>query len=174
MTIDVVLTEAIFRRFTMFNLFRRRRQWRSPALFATILTACAVVCFLMHRVDGAVMLGCVLLLVGLGTPAVYFVSLARSLKTQASANGLTEPKHVYTLELTRDAKGIAVSNETEKTAYRWDQVFHVYRDKEATYLFMNANRAFLLPDNCIPGGADELWKLLSRKVSAERLTDLRK
>ena len=47
MTIEVTLTEEIFRRFTMFDLLKRRKMWRSPVIFASILGAAAIVCFLM-------------------------------------------------------------------------------------------------------------------------------
>lgn len=174
MKIEVFLTEGIFRRFTMFDLLKRKKMWRSPATFAAILGSCACVCFIMHHVDGAVMLGSVLLAVGLGMPAVYFGTFFSSLKKQVQAYRLQCPQLVYTLELTAKANGISISNDREHADYEWKSVFHVYRDKEATYLFMTPDRAFILPHSCIAEGPDELWKLISKKVSKERCTDLRK
>ena len=66
MTIEVNLTAELFRRFTLFDTFTRRKMWRSPVIFASILTVCGCICFFMRHVDGAVLLGCVLLFVGLG------------------------------------------------------------------------------------------------------------
>lgn len=175
MKIEVILTEELFRRFTMFDILKRRKMWRSPTIFASILSVCAVICFLMHHVDGAVFLGCTLLIVGLGMPLVYFLTFFSSLKKQIVDSGLKRPQHVYTLELTEAAKGIRVSNEKEQADYPWKAVFHVYRDTLGTYLFMTADRAFILPVTCMENGDDEpLWQLIGKKVPKERCTDLRK
>ena len=72
MTIEVNLSGPEFRRFTVFDLLRRRKQWRGPALFALILGLSAAVCFTRAPARGAVLLGSVLLGVGLGVPCVYF------------------------------------------------------------------------------------------------------
>lgn len=170
MTIEVNLTAEIFRRFTFFDTFIRRKMWRSPAIFAGILGTCGCICFLMNHVEGAVMLGCVLLIVGLGFPASYFINFALSLRKQITAYGLTTPKKVYTLVLTPQAKGISVENEKEHAEYRWDNVYHVYRDKNATYLFMNAHRGFILPHACTEDNAAQLWELLDRKLPKHKRT----
>lgn len=174
MTVDVVLNEDLFRQFTLFDLLRHRKQWRSPAIFAGIFCSCACVCFVMHHVRGAILLGCTLLLVGLGLPGVYFATFARSLNSQIQASGLQQPKRVYTLHLTKKADGIAVENDTEQTTYRWAQVYHLYRDKHAVYLYMTPTRAFLLPDVCVKGSPSELWSLLTKMIPAHRVTDYRR
>lgn len=173
MTIEVQMTEAVFRRFTMFNILKLRKMWRSPAIFAGILGGCACVCFLMHHVDGAVMLGCVLLLVGLGMPLVYFATFFSSLKKEVLKHGLSRPQNVYTLTLTPKAQGIGIRNETEQADYSWKDVFHVFRDHDATYLYMTPDRAFILPHDCIPEGPDALWELVTKKLPADRCTVLK-
>ena len=45
MRIDVTMTEETFRRFTMFDLFRRRKVCRAPAIWAAILCGSAAICF---------------------------------------------------------------------------------------------------------------------------------
>lgn len=172
MTIEVNLTEEVFRKFTMFDILRHRKMWRSPAIFAAILGTAAIVCFIMHHVHGAVFLGSVLLLVGLGMPLVYFVTFFSSLGKQITALGLHRPKHVYTLCLTEKANGIGVSNDREQADYKWKDVYHVFRDDIATYLYMTPARAFILPHTCIEEGPDELWKLINKKVAAEKCTVL--
>lgn len=168
MTVSVVLDEATFRRFTLFDLLCRRMVWRSPAIFAGILSSCACVCFVMHHVEGAVMLGCCLLLVGLGMPLVYFGSFFHSLKKQVAASDLQRPREVYRLTLTREPEGISVENATEQASYTWEQVHHAYRDKGAVYLFITAQRAFLLPDACAPEGPEALWELLCDMLPEEK------
>lgn len=173
MKIDVMLTEDIFRRFTMFDMMRRRKVWKAPVTFASILSVSAAVCFIMRHVEGAVMLGCVLLIVGLGMPAVYFGSFFASLNKQVITSGLKRPQHVYTLVLTEKARGIGVSNEKEHADYEWKQVHHVYRDTLATYLFMTPQRGFILPNTCLEEGDDALWALLEKKLPQEKRTDIR-
>ena len=172
MKVDVILSESLFRRFTMFDILKRRKMWRSPVTFASILGGCACVCFIMNHVDGAIMLGSVLLLVGLGMPAVYFATFFSSLRKEIKKQKLTPPRQVYTLELTDAADGIFIRNKTEKATYKWDQVFHAYRDKDATYLFLTAARGFILPHSCAPEGADALWNLITSKIPNGRYTVL--
>ena len=172
MKIDVMLTEALFRRFTMFDILKRRKMWRSPVTFASILGGCACVCFIMHHVDGAILLGSVLLLVGLGMPFIYFATFFHSLHQEMKKQELKEPRLVYTLELTKKSDGISIRNKKEKANYQWNQVFHAYRDKEATYLFITAARGFILPHTCVAEGADALWNLLTDMLPAERYTVL--
>lgn len=173
MKIKVFLDEALFRRFTKFDILSRRRLWRLPVTFAAILTAAAAVAFIMHRVEGAVFLGVVLLIVGLGMPLVYFSTFFLSLKKQVKLNRLSAPRLVYTLTLTEDEEGIAVENLSEHAVYRWKQVYHVYRDGEATYLYMTPDRAFILPDSAAEGSPEELWTLICRMVEPEKCTVLK-
>lgn len=170
MSIDVYLTADVFRRFTIFDLLYRRKTWQSPAIFALILSVCALVCFIMNHVDGAVMLGSVLLCVGLGMPISYFVAFFTSLHKQVITLGL--PKKVYALYLTPKANGIAIENDHEHADYAWKDVYHVYRNKTATYLFMAPTRAFILPHSCIEEGAEGLWQLIEKKVSVKKRTIL--
>lgn len=173
MKIEVYLDKAVFRRFTMFDILKRRKLWRSPVWFAGILGVCACICFLMHHVDGAVLLGSILLIVGLGMPCVYFSTFFLSLNRHIAANGLTSPRLVYTLELTGEDDGIHIHNENEQAAYLWKDVYHIYRDTSAIYLYMTADRAFLLPNACMEGAPDDLWQFLRSMVPAEKATDLR-
>lgn len=170
MNIEVNLTAKEFKRFSIFDTFRRRKMWRSPVTFASILSFCAVICYLMHHVEGAVMLGSVLLIVGLGMPITYFTAFFVSLNKQAKILGL--PKLVYTLCLTEKADGIGIGNGHENAEYKWKDAFHVYRCKTATYLFMTPQRGFILPHSCVEEGADALWKLMEKKLPKEKRTVL--
>ena len=174
MKIEAVLSEDVFRRFTMFDMFRRRKVWKKPAIWAAILCASGCVCLFMNHIQGAVLLGTVLMIVGLGLPLAYFASFALSVKQQVVASDLRRPRHVYTLELTPKAKGIAVSNEKEHAEFEWKKIHHAYRDLMATYLFITPRRGFILPHDCVEEGEDALWELLQKKLPADRCTDIRK
>lgn len=173
MKIEVNLTEEVFRRFTIFDVLKRRKAWKPPVTFAGIMGVSATICYWMNHVDGAVLLGNVLLTIGLGMPIVYFTTFFSSLRKEVLKHGLARPQYVYTLELTqKNDAGIAVRNEKEQVSYPWSRVFHVYRDTIATYLFLNADRGYILPHTCIEEGPDELWKLIEKKVPKERCTIL--
>ena len=174
MTIEVVLDKMLFQRFSVFHMLRHRKQWRSPLLFALIMGVSAAICFCMHRVDGAVLLGWVLLAVGLSLPCVYFLTFFQSLRKQVAANDLLRPRKVYTLHLTDDEDGIAVQNDHEQAQYCWKNVHRVYIDTLATYLYMTPDRAFILPHDYVGGSPETLWAMLSRNVSADRIWDCRK
>lgn len=174
MKIDVVITEAIFRRFTMFDLLRRRKVWRSPAIFAGILVPCAIICFVMSHVRGAILLGSTLLVVGLGLPLYYFVAFFASLNQQIVTMGLKKrPMEAYSLELTGKPNGIHITNGKETADYEWKMVHHVYRDKMATYLYMTPSRAFILPDTSLEGDqGEEMWLLILENVGSGKCTIL--
>ncbi len=171
MTIEVTLIEEEYRRFLVFDTFRRKKMWRSPAIFASIMGTSGAICFLMRHVDGAIMLGTILFLVGFGLPLVTMVNLLMTMGRQIKLHGL--PRTVYTLDLSADKKGIRVKNDTEQAEYAWNKIHHVYRWKTATYLYITPARAFLLPHYLIPGGADALWQLLESCVSPEKLAPLK-
>lgn len=172
MKVEVRLNEKEFLRFSRFDVLRLRKRWHSPAIFAAILCACAAVCFLMRHVRGAVVLGIALLVAGIGIPAVYFLNFFLSLRRQARQEGLSPARHVYTLDLGDADSGITVDNGHEHVVYPWEQVFHVYRSASASYLYITSQRAFLIPHDCVKGGADALWKLLEARLPADRRTVL--
>lgn len=179
MTIAVNLTAEDFRSFTLFDTFRRRKMWRAPVTFSLILGLSACVCFFMNHVEGAVMLGSVLLVVGLGMPISYFSSFFLSLRKQIRTLGLHKGIYeAYTLVLTEKSNGIHIENGREQVDYSWKDVYHVYRSKHATYLYITATRAFILPHWCIEDVADakegreQLWKLIEKKIKADKRTIL--
>lgn len=172
MKVEVYLNERVFRRFTMFDLLKRRKQWRSPVLFTGILTVCACVCFAFHSKDGAVLLGIVLLAVGVGMSLIYALNFLLSLNRKIADLHLKTPQYVYTLLLTSEPEGIHADNAAEHAVYSWKQVYHAYRDTDATYLYMTPNRAFLLPHDCVKEGADALWKLLRENLTSDQCTSV--
>ena len=163
MTIEVQLSGTEFRRFTIFDLLRRRKQWRGPVLFALILGVSAALCFTRTETQGAMLLGNVLLSVGLGLPCVYFAYFFSSLNRQVRKQGLTRPQHVYTVTLEEKSKGILADNGKEQLTYAWKSVHHAYRNLTATYLYLTPQRALLLPHSCLED-PDALWALLTKKL----------
>ena len=173
MTIKCTISEKIFKNFTIFNILKRQKFWKSPVIFASILTVCALICFIMNHIDGAVLLGCVLLIVGLGVPSVYFITFFSSLRKQVKLQNLNPPRVAYTVELNDKDDGIFVSNEKESATYRWKNVFHVYLDKDCIYLFMTQNRAFILPYSDMKEGQSLAISIINKRAK-DKVSDLRK
>lgn len=169
MTIEVRLSEQHFRNFLIFNILTRLRLYKSPVMFASILTVSAIISFFMHTVGGAILLGVVLLVVGLGVPVVYFTSFFVSLRVQVRQQNLNPPRLVYTLRFDSASDLIEISNDHENVTYRWEDVFHAYHEKDAIYLFITGERAFLIPFvACADKNA--VWDLMETKLGTERST----
>ena len=86
--VPVQLDGAAFRSFALFDTFRRQKLWRRPVLFAAILTLSSVLCYSRYPQEGALLLGTVLVVLGLGMPLVWYLSYEHSLHTQAKRMGL--------------------------------------------------------------------------------------
>jgi hypothetical protein len=171
--IPVSINAKIFRDFAFFDSFLRQKRWRPLALFTGILLCSAFLCFIMRgRAEQAVLLGGVLTAVGLGLPAAYFLSFLSSVKTQIKKMRLATQRHAYTLTLS-GTEGIAVKTGNEQLTYRWEEVFAVYRLRCCSYLYVAQNKAYLIPDANVEGGAEALWEMLKTTVPAGRLFDRR-
>ena len=57
LVLSVRLGAAEFRRFAVFNTFRRRRAWVRPLLFALIFTGFSLICLLSGREQGGLLGG---------------------------------------------------------------------------------------------------------------------
>lgn len=170
MTIDVELSGSEFRRFTVFDVLKRRKLWRGPVIFAAILGASAAICLSFPSKPGALLLGNVLLTIGLGIPCVYFAFFFSSIRRQIRQQGLTRPQKVYTVTLTENAKAITAVNGKETVRYEWKSLFHAYRADTAVYLYTAPNRALILPYSCMEE-PEKLWQLLEKKLPAGKVTN---
>jgi len=171
-TVNVILDDKIFRQFALFENFRRKRIWGAPLIFAAIMSAFALVCFAMRaRTEQAVMMGSVLLIIGLGLPAAYIGLFFKSIKFQIKTMGLKSPRHVYSLRLS--PLGAEVISGDEPNQFKWSGMFGAYRVPGCTYLFVEKNKAYLLPDGQAEEGAD-IWALLADMLPVEKLIDCRK
>lgn len=168
MTCVTRLDEKGFRRFTIFDIMKRKRMYRSPLTFCLIMLICSLICFLMHDIDGAVMLGVVLLVVGLGVPLVYFSTFFLSLAKQTKLQQLDPPREVYTVGLTSSQDGISASNATESTTLSWKQVHHVYMTRDAFYLYYTPYKAFILPFDCFDTDSAKVWDLVVRMAGSDK------
>ncbi len=171
MRAECLIGEKEFRDFTVFDILRRRKMWKSPAIFALLMSVSALICFLFHSIDGSIMLGTVLLAVGLGVPAVYFTTFFSSLRKQTRNQKLNPPKHAYTIVFADEDAGINASNQKEKTVLKWKDIHHAYRAKDAVYLYYSEYKAFIIPSSSLKDSSiDELWTLFGKRIPPEKLT----
>ena len=163
-TIPVKLDARTFRRFSRFDTLKLRKRWVRPVVFALILVAFAVVALLSGR-EQAGMIASVLLVVGLGLPLVYFGTFFSQVNLQVARHRLDKPRRVYTVVLNAD--GVQVTNDQMEEApvrLPWSEVQAAFRAKDCIYLYVNAARAFLLPDGQGNAPAEEIWEYLNKHI----------
>ena len=137
--VSVQMDEKSFHDFASFDLLRHNKGWQRPAVFTAILLVCAGIC----------------------------------LSQIGKREGAGLPRPFYRLEL--DAAGLSVwmageQNKTEPTnRYTWNTVYCAYRTKEAVYIYVQKNQAYLLNESM-----DAAWSLLSSALPAASLHDCRK
>lgn len=170
-TIHSKIDPKTFYAFAVFDTLSLRKRWISPAIFAGIFLLCSLICFSMHaKVEGAALLGAVLLIVGLGVPAVYFGTFFHSLYLQSKALKLKKAALAYTVQL--DEKGVHVtSNKSDGGAasFHWQQIFRVYMRPGCIYLYVSPTQAFLLPKACADASPEELTKMLAAHIRPENI-----
>ena len=161
-TIASKIDPKTFYRFAIFDTLKLRKRWISPAIFAGIFLSCAIICFFMvKKTEGAALLGTVLLIVGLGVPAVYFGAFFHSLKLQSKTLKLKAAAVAYTV--TMDASGVHVTSgrsANDHADFTWKQIFGVYE------------QPFLLPQTSLEHtGAvpRELCAIFTAHLPAEKL-----
>ena len=163
-TVHVRLDAKTFRRFSRFDMLRLRRRWVRPTVFAAILIAFAVVALLTGRAQAG-LIAAVLLAVGLGLPLVYFGNFFSQVNMQVMRYNLDPPRAVYTVRL--DFDGVRVTNDQKQESplsVAWKDVPAAFRDKGCVYLYVNAARAFLLPDGQGDAPAEEIWEYLVKHM----------
>lgn len=174
-TVRVQMNEKIFRHFAMFDTFRLKKRWRSPILFAAIMLAFAVVCFLLKDKAQSAFIGSLLMIIGLSLPAVYITSYLAQINAQIKQFQLKKkPRKAYTLTLGDDIRIVNDMKPEPEVTLPWDKVFGVWRGKDAAYLYVTPAKAFLLPDGQADVNPGQLWDFLETKLPAEKLHGIRK
>ena len=165
--IRVRLDEKTFREFAIFDQLIRRRGWVKPAAFLGAFTFLAVIAFLSGREESG-LLGGVLLLAGIGLPAVYFGTFFRQVHEQAVKQKLKLSREVYTVTL--EQEGFSVENKQKKDEHLYlfwrEEGLMAYRRRRCVYLYAGQSKAFLLPDNQAEVSGDEVWRFLEEHLGS--------
>ena len=165
LSIPCNIDKRTFSRFAVYDSLVRKKGWRSPALFALIMSAFAAICFAGRATHAqAMLLGGVLLGVGLLLPLCWFGMFFASVNRQAKRSGLSPDRTQYVVTLSPDK--IHVTKGKEAADFAWDAVHLVYRDKGCVYLYVSPTRAFLLPDG---EKTEKAWEILTERVAPEKV-----
>ena len=170
-TVNVRIDAPTFKRFARFDTYSLRRRWRSPAIFAVILTAFAFVAFLMDgRAEQASLIGWLLLVIGLGLPAAYFLHYELQLSAQVRRLNIRKPRPAYFLTFNDDHIRV-VNNmaKEEPLLLPYSDVHAVYMRSNAVYLYHTDQRAFILPDKDMSVPVSSLWRHLSERLPKEKM-----
>lgn len=163
------ISPAVFRSFSYFDTFSRQKRWRSPLLFAGIMSCFSAVCFSQaSRQPQAVLLGSVLLAVGLMLPAAYLLSFFFSVRSKEKQLRAAGAPVAYTLHLTDE--GITVSVQKKQTHFPWPVLGPIYRIKGCICIYVQQNRAYLVPTEELEN-EPKLWAWLQEKVSPHLIHD---
>ena len=167
-TVHTKLDEKTFRRFARFDMFALRKKWVRPAVFSLIMIAFAVIA-LLARKEQSGMIAAVLLAVGIGLPLVYIGTFLSQVNVQAARAKLKPARPVYTVTL-RD-EGIRIVNdqkEEEPQEADWQSIQQAFRKKDCVYLYVTAQKAFLLPAKQADAPDKEVWEFIREHLGAEK------
>lgn len=166
------ITQPVFEEFAVFDAMGRQKRWRSPLLFALIMSAISVVCYTQaQRLRGAWLLGTVLLAVGLGIPGAYLVSFFLSVRAQGKRMGRENAPIAYTVRLREE--GVLAENGKERVELTWEQVPEAYRLQNSVCLYVSPRQAYVLPTET-EKSAQEIWDWVCTYIPEERRKDRRK
>ena len=158
----------MFLRFSFFDVFIYRKRWRRPAIFALIFVLFTLAALVMKKEQSG-LIACVLLLVGLGLPAVYIGIFLSQVKAQAQARKLDGSRLVYTVTL-YDI-GFTVENMQKKEELQrvtWKEAEHAFRFRDCIYLYASPVKVYLLPDSQADATSEEVWAFLTGHLGVEK------
>lgn len=160
LTVHVKINARIFRRFAVFDAFRLKRRWLSPAVFCLILFAFSFVAMASGREQSG-MIGTVLQIVGLGLPVCYVLSFLLQVHDQSKQLGLKALRPAYTLGFAQDALHVVNDMQREpEVTLPYASLHGVWRVSGAFYLYAAPARAFILPDGQYALAPAELYDFL--------------
>ncbi len=167
-TVHVRLDAKSFRRYCAFDTFRRQRRWYAPVLIAMLLITVSL-SGLLGVVPLSESASGVLMGLGIAVPLVVFGLYFIQIEAQVASQGLKSAPAVYSLAL--GTEGVKVTNDQKKepaVELDWAQLWGAFRRPDAIYLYVNPQRAFILPDGQASASPDELWRFLQKRLGPEK------
>ncbi len=144
MKINVLLDKKLYSDFVYFENFCRKKIWVLPLFFMIISFTIAFVCFLISSSKNLdYLLTFLFITIGITLPIVYFYSYWSSLKKQLKIFDLKKNISAYSLYFSKNSVEIFESN--NKKTYNLDSIYNVFMYKDSIYLFVESNKAYILP-----------------------------
>ena len=163
-TAHVRINAGIFRRFALFDAFRLKRRWVSPAVFCAVFMAFSFLCMASGR-EQAGLIGTVLQIIGLGLPVCYVLSFLVQVHDQCKRLGLKALRPAYTLNLgERELRVINDMQKEPEVILPYASLHGVWRASGAYYLYAAPARAFILPDGQCALSPAELYDLFAERL----------
>ena len=169
--VHVKLDAGTYRRYCNFDAFRRRRRWFKPLLAAMCLIAASMVLLALQR-ETYLSLAGVLMGLGIAIPLVFFGLYFIQQQAQVVGQGLKEPQPIYSVRLSES--GVCVVNDRRDEAaveLPWSGLFAAFRRSDCVYLYVNPDRALILPDGQASASPDALWAFIVRNLGANKCND---
>ena len=157
LTAHVKINALIFRRFALFDTFRIKRRWVSPAVFCLIFLVFSFACMLSGK-EQSQMIGTLLQIIGLGLPACYVLSFLFQVSDQCKRLGLKSLRPAYTLNFAKDELRVINDMAAEpEVKLPYASLYGVWRGNCAFYVYASPSRAFILPDGQYPLSPAQMW-----------------
>ncbi|MBR5301201.1 MAG: hypothetical protein IKU38_00010 [Clostridia bacterium] len=169
LTSHVKINSPIFRRFAMFDTFRLKRRWISPAVFCAILLVFSFACMISGK-DQAQMIGTVLQFIGIGLPLCYVLHFLLQVHDQCRRLGLKTLRPAYTLNFTQDELRV-INDMTSEPEVRlpYASLYGIWRVSDAFYIYAAPSRAFILPDGQYSISPAQMFDRLKDVLPANKL-----
>ena len=176
--ISVTLSARTFKKFAVFNAMRRQRRWILPVGMAVICFGFSIASFTFQEtLPWGNTLGSILSALTVLIPFGYFRSFYSSVDKQAERMKLTEPRHVYSIELAETPESIRFYYPGDKEPsdrFSWRSIEGAWRTEHAIYIYVTPERALLIPDIIKNADHDKLWEFLQKQLGPDKMHDCRK
>ena len=166
--VPVHLDARTFRRYCAFDALKRQRRWYWPVLTSMLLITAALAGLLGLIPMSAALSG---LLMGLGL-AIIMLNVGLyllSIEVQVARQRLKDRPLVYTLSLDEDGLRVTNGQSAESAVVLpWDKLWAAFAHRGDIYLYVNSEKALILPEGQASVPSDTLWSYLERHLGKDR------
>ena len=161
-----IITGEVFTEFAIFDTLIRRKLWRRPAVFAALFALFSAIAFSQAgKRPQAALLGGVLLAVGLGLPAVYFLSFLASVKKEKKRLSAAPSKPAYILRLS--GSGVTAIVGDDRRDFDWKTLLRICWLKRCICLYVSENQAFLLTESTGGPSLPQIWEFITKHAGPD-------
>ena len=175
--LKITLGPASFKRFAEFNARHVQKKFTRPIMIGGAGFLGSLISFAAQDVfDEAFAMGTILFVIAFMVPTNFFNTFNKTVKEQTAKMQIEKPRHVYTIDLEAKSDGIRYYHAGEKKTagqFTWVSITGAWRSSKDIYLYVEKDRALIIPDGTKDVNPDQLWKFLIRQAGAEKCHDLR-